>query len=87
MSLGLLGVISEVTIQCEPAFNLREIRQTIPLDECLDNLDNLVRGGQHVKYWIDIYTEKCAVFMANRTSDSPRDIPYHFIDSIKVMKI
>lgn len=84
VSMGLLGVITEVTLQCEPAFNLREVRYTVPLDECLDNMDTIVHSGQHVKYWIDVHSEQCAVHVANRTSEPPRDNPNRFILNLQV---
>jgi len=34
--MGLLGVITEVTFQCEPQFNLEETITTPPFDECID---------------------------------------------------
>ena len=82
--MGLLGVITEVTLHCEPAFNLREVRYILPLHECLDNLDTIVHSGQHVKYWIDLYSGQCAVHVANRTSEAPRDNPNRFILNLQV---
>ena len=84
VSVGLLGVISEVTFHCEPAFNLQETRYTLPLYMCLDNIDTIARSGQHVKYWVDLHTEKCIVYVANRTSESARDNPNHILQSIQV---
>ena len=82
--MGLLGVITEITLKCEPAFNLREVRYTVPLHKCLDNLDTIVHSGQHIKYWIDVHSEQCAVHVANRTSEAPRDNPNSFILGLQV---
>ena len=80
-------MVTEVTLQIEPAFNLHETRHTIPLHECLDNMEAIVNGGQHVKYWIDLYTKKCAVHVANRTIEPRRGLRNRFVETVKVKKI
>ena len=80
-------MITEVTLQCEPAFNLREVRYTVPLHECLESWGTIVHSGQHVKYWIELHTEQCIVHVANRTSEAPRDNPNSFILSFQVISV
>ena len=36
LSLGLLGVMTRVTLATVPAYKLRERTQALPFDECLD---------------------------------------------------
>ena len=45
VSLGALGVISEVTLDVEPAYDLCLRRRAVPVDEVLDNLDRF--HGEH----------------------------------------
>lgn len=73
MNLGLLGVVTEVTFQCEPSFNLEETRSILPLDECLGNMQSLVTSADHVKMWIEVFSEKCVLHRTNRTKEKPRD--------------
>lgn len=87
VSIGLLGVISEVTIQCERSFNLEETTTLVLLDQCLKTMEATARGSQHVKYWIELYTNSCAVFETKRTSEKPRDNPNHVLQTAKVSNI
>ena len=84
VSLGLLGIITEVTLQCENSFNLIEIRQSYKLAHCLENIVSLATGAEYVKFWIEINSRSCTVYSANKTIEQPRDlIPQPFTD-IKV---
>jgi len=52
VGLGALGVITAVTLQCEPAFALHAQESPAPLDEVLADLDALVDGNDHFEfYW------------------------------------
>ncbi|MFN2544116.1 MAG: FAD-binding protein, partial [Actinomycetota bacterium] len=52
VSLGALGVISRVTLQCEPAFNLHAVEQPAKLDDVLERFEDLVRRNEHFEfYW------------------------------------
>lgn len=73
VSVGLLGVVTEVTLRIGPAFNLHETLEPVPLQECLDHSLDLMRSAEHVKFWIDFHSEICAVFRVNRTTEEPRD--------------
>ncbi len=84
VSLGLLGVISEVTFQCEPAFNLREILYNIPLADCLAAMTETAQRSEHVKWWVEMHSGLCGTFETNRTTEQPRDNPNHLIETILV---
>ena len=51
VSLGCLGIISEVTIQCVDAFMLEENTYTLPFEEAMDKMLDLVNSNDHVKFW------------------------------------
>lgn len=68
MSLGLLGIITKVTLQCEPAFNLEETLEALSLDQCVEDLDLLAHSAQHVKLWTELFSGTCAVIRMNRTT-------------------
>jgi L-gulonolactone oxidase len=81
VSLGLLGIITEVTLQCEDSFSLHEIRTSNPLDYCLDNLMDIVNSADHVKFWIELSSKTCGLYRASRTTESHRNpIPQPFTD-------
>ncbi|HEX3005917.1 MAG TPA: D-arabinono-1,4-lactone oxidase [Angustibacter sp.] len=52
IGLGAFGVVTAVTLQCEPVFGLRAEEAPMALDEVLDGLDDLVAGTDHFEfYW------------------------------------
>ena len=71
MSIGLLGIITEVTFQCVPAFSLEETSEPIPLTDCIGNLDEIVHSAPYVKLWTEIHSVKCVVFRYHKT-DKPK---------------
>lgn len=68
-SLGMIGVLTEVTFHCEEWFNLREKVTVLPLDYCLKNFASLSRQSDHSKLWIEAHSEVCAVFDVWRTRE------------------
>lgn len=69
VSIGMFGVLSEITIQVATAFNLKEIRTPYTLQECLDRLDELVKGHTYVKMWVEFYNDFCALYQTERTTE------------------
>ncbi|WP_328997582.1 FAD-binding protein [Kribbella sp. NBC_00709] len=52
VSVGALGVISSLTLQCVPAFLLRAQEMPLPLTDVLDGFDELADGNDHFEfYW------------------------------------
>ena len=84
VSLGLLGVITEVTIMCEDSFNLEETRTTHTLTHCLDNMALIAASAEHVKLWTEVNSQSCYIHAANRTRDSLRNNPSDTINGLKV---
>jgi L-gulonolactone oxidase len=53
VSLGALGVISTVTLQCVPGFNLRAVEEPMRLDHVLDHFDEYAADNDHFEfYWV-----------------------------------
>ena len=87
VSVGMLGIITEVTFQIEESYLLREIRTRHTLDHCLLNFDDLMRSGEHAKMWIEMFTGQCALFVSNKTTETrPRDNPNWSAWNIKVLR-
>ena len=81
VSVGLLGVITEVTVMCEDSFNLEETRITHTLTHCLHNMADIAASAEHVKLWIEISSGRCDMYTANRTIEEARDyLPQPAID-------
>ena len=65
--MGLLGVITEITLQCEPAFNLHEAMEKRILDECLTNMEAIAYSAEHVKLWVEVFSKSCDIYRFERT--------------------
>jgi FAD-linked oxidoreductase len=71
VGLGALGIITQVTIQCVPYYNLERKAQPLPFDEVLDRIDDLVNDNDRVRlYWFP-YTDVIQVATMNRTDRPP----------------
>ena len=67
VSLGLLGVITEVTLQCVPSYRLEERLEKRSLESCLEDLAGIAHSAEHVKLWLEMYSKSCDVYSFNRT--------------------
>jgi FAD-linked oxidoreductase len=73
VSLGALGVISTVTLQCVPAYNLRSVQQPTLVDELLDSLDERCRENDHFEFFWWPHTEWAQAITNTRTQDPPSE--------------
>ncbi len=72
VGLGVLGVVTRLTLQCEPLFRLRAVEVPKPWDEFLVEWDAIVEANDHVDcYWFP-HTDTCTVKTSNRTDDPIR---------------
>jgi L-gulonolactone oxidase len=67
--LGSTGLLISVTLEVEPAFCLKEVCETIELDETIENLDDLAGSGQHVRMWWFPQTNKVRISASDRTRE------------------
>jgi L-gulonolactone oxidase len=52
IGLGAFGLVTSVTLQCEPLFRLTAVEEPMPLDDVLDSFDALADGNDHFEfYW------------------------------------
>jgi FAD-linked oxidoreductase len=66
ISLGALGVVSTVTLQCVPAFALHADERPMPLDELLAELDTLADADDHLEFFWFPHTSAALVKRNNR---------------------
>lgn len=71
VSLGALGVLSEVELEVVPAFRLHKVESIRPLREVLDGLDELVAAHDHLELYALPWSSKCLVMASRRTQDPP----------------
>jgi L-gulono-1,4-lactone dehydrogenase len=66
IGLGALGVLTAVTLQCEPAFALAAAEEPAMLDEVLDELDDNVLGNDHFEFYWFPHTRRALTKRNNR---------------------
>jgi len=67
--LGSTGLILTVTLEVEPAFRLKEVRQSIGFHECVRSMDSLVTASEHVRFWWFPAADTVRIFSADRTAE------------------
>ncbi|HVM39344.1 MAG TPA: D-arabinono-1,4-lactone oxidase, partial [Acidimicrobiia bacterium] len=72
VGLGALGIVSKVTLQCVPAFNLSALEEPARLDDLLDDLDALADGHDHFEFFWFPHTEWCITKRNTRTDEPVR---------------
>jgi L-gulonolactone oxidase len=70
-STGALGVVTELTLQCVPAFRLRGVDRKEPLDEVLDTLAERVDGRDHFELWTFPHSPWAQTRTNTVTEDAP----------------
>jgi FAD-linked oxidoreductase len=66
VGLGALGVIGNVTLQCEPAYALAAAEAPAPLDAVLAGLDELVATNDHLEFYWFPHTRRTLTKRHNR---------------------
>ena len=72
VSLGLLGVVTQITFQAESAFNLKEVTTVMTLQECTDQFHDLMESHEYTRLWVDLISSSCLVITANKVNDPPQ---------------
>jgi L-gulono-1,4-lactone dehydrogenase len=72
VGIGALGVITEATIQCVPAFNLHAHETVETLDDLLVDLDGFAHSADHAEFFWMPGSRRCQVKRNNRTDEPVR---------------
>ncbi len=84
VSLGALGIVTEVTLQCVPAFLLHAREEPMPLPEVIERLPELVEENDHFEFYWFPHTEKALIKRNNRVPDGTKRAPVgrirHLVD-------
>jgi L-gulonolactone oxidase len=67
VSLGALGVVSEVTLDLVPAYDLELHARPMPIEACLADLDRLRSENRHVEFFWFPHTDTAFVKTMNET--------------------
>ncbi len=72
VGVGALGIITRVTLQCMPAFDLRATESIESLDDLLESFGDDVAANDHFEFFWMPGARRCQVKRNNRTAD-PRE--------------
>lgn len=70
VSLGLVGVLSRITLRLLPAYRLHERTWLATFDDCMAQLDDLIAANRHFEYFWVPGEDTCAMKALN-----PTDLP------------
>ncbi|KAJ3417200.1 hypothetical protein HDV05_006406 [Chytridiales sp. JEL 0842] len=74
-SLGCLGVIVDVTLKVEKAFNLKFEQRPLLFNEMMEKWEEEVNSAEHTRFWWFPHTEDCIVWKASRVEDKVNPPP------------
>ncbi|NNE12206.1 MAG: FAD-binding protein [Ilumatobacter sp.] len=72
VGLGALGVLTEVTLRCVPAFNLHAHETVEPLDDLLDDFETFAASADHAEFFWMPGGRRCRVKRNRRTNEPAR---------------
>jgi L-gulonolactone oxidase len=75
VSLGALGVISQVTVQTVPLYTLNRRDERRPLGETLERLDEYVDDNDHFEFFVFPYGEMALTRTTRRSDEEPTPTP------------
>ena len=75
VSVGALGVITEVTIKVVDAFRLRALEEPMKLEHVLNNIDELVSQNDHFEFFWIPHTKWALTKRNNRTAEPLDPLP------------
>ncbi|AFN62247.1 D-arabinono-1,4-lactone oxidase [Mycobacteroides abscessus] len=71
ISLGALGVVTEFTLQCVPAFRLHRSQSVHDLDTVLAELPTLLADTDHLELYLFPHTRRVLLLQSTRTDEEP----------------
>ncbi len=80
VGLGALGIVSTVTLRCQPLYTLRRIDEQRPLTDVLDNLQELADTRERFEFFTFPYSGLCLTRTTERTSAPPSERKTWFRD-------
>ncbi len=82
INLGVLGIVSELTIQCVEVFNLRDESYALTFEETLEKIPELLKTTDHLKLWWFPHAPLVGIYRYFRTNEDlqPRTAFQKFMD-------
>lgn len=70
--LGALGILTEVTLQCVPQFNLHAVETIEPFEDLLADVERFAASADHAEFFWMPGTRRCHVKRNHRTDEPAR---------------
>lgn len=71
VNLGALGVITEVTMQNQPKYNLKRETAWLAIEEILENADNIADSNRNFEFYYIPFSGMGFIDVHNMTTDTP----------------
>jgi len=72
VSIGALGIATQVTLQTVPIYTLHRHDRPLPLGETLDRLDEYVDDNDHFEFFMWPYTQVASTKFTRRSFEDPK---------------
>lgn len=69
LSLGSFGIVTEVTLKCDPLFYVKSEESVIDFDDFLKSMDDYAKYYEYFKAWWFPHTDKVYLFKAERIEE------------------
>ena len=76
VSLGVLGIFTEITLDLVPTYRLRRTEWCTHTDECLAHLDELVERNRNFDFYWYPRSDEVQLRLLNPPGDGMQDVPY-----------
>lgn len=75
VSLGSLGVLARIRLQCEPSYYLKDVRRNMDFEACLSEFEDSCRRHRHFEFWWFPYSDVVATKALDPTDEArPRHL-------------
>lgn len=75
LSLGALGIITQVTMRCLPAYHLHERTWAVPFAECMATLDQHIAATRHFEFFWIPEEDVCAMKALHPVDEGVDSVP------------
>ncbi len=70
-AMGTLGIMTEMELQCVPAYGLKGRQYLAPLKEVLDDIETYKAKHRHFEFWLFPYSDYAMVKLLDQTETLP----------------
>lgn len=87
ISLGCLGIISEIKLEITEAYNLHDITYTEDFDSIVNRIDALIQENDHFKLWWMPPAKEMVVYTYKRTKEKRNDTAFRQFMNDRVISV